>query len=154
MSEGTGPPSRALAGDHDELDRWLEEFRAIPPSENDRRCELFDRFATDLRRHIAVEERLLFPRFGEGDVSRRRLVDRMLDEHRRIEEALQRISRRLDEGPASTEDLELELLNVLWPHNVLEEESVYPWFDTHLSREQAREVIQELKTPTPARNEP
>ena len=154
MSDGTEPPSRLLGGDHDELDQRFEEFRAIPPSATGRRNEIFDQFSTELRRHIAVEERLLFPVFGEGDPSHRVLVDLMLDEHRRIEEVLQRIHLRLDEGAASTEDLESELINVLWAHNAREEESVYPWFDTHLPVEIARTVSQELHEPGAKRNEP
>ena len=154
MSDGTEPTSRLLGGDHEELDRRFEEFRTIPPAATGRRNELFDQFATDLRRHIAVEERLLFPVFGEEDPSRRLLVDLMLDEHRRIEEVLQRIHLRLDAAAASTEDLESELLNVLWAHNAREEESVYPWFDTHLPVDLARVVSGELQGAGTKRNAP
>jgi len=144
MNDTSGPPSRLLSGDHRDLDQRFEEFRATPSSQTGRRSELFDGFATDLRRHIDVEERLLFPVFGEGDSSRRLLVELMLDEHRRIEEVLQKIHHQLDAGPSSTEDLELELLNVVWAHNAREEESVYPWFDTHLSADLARAVDRAL----------
>jgi hypothetical protein len=144
MSDGIEPTSRLLAADHEELDRSFEEFRSTPPEETDRRNELFDRFATDLRRHITIEERDLFPMFGEGDPSRHSLVALMVDEHRRIEEVLRRTHRRLGAGPAPTEDLEIELLNVLWAHNAREEQSVYPWFDTHLPVSIAKEVSREL----------
>jgi hemerythrin-like domain-containing protein len=153
MNVAEEPPSQLLSSDHRELDQKLEEFQATPVSEMVLRRERFDRFATELRRHIEVEERLLFPVFGEGEPSRRVLVDRMLDEHRRIEEVLQRIHLQLDVGPVSTEDLESELINVLWAHNAREEESVYPWFDTHLSRDRARQLDQELRGPAPTRNE-
>jgi hemerythrin superfamily protein len=138
-------PSQLLSDDHRELDQRFEEFQTTPSSQTGRRHELFDQFATDLRRHIEVEERLLFPVFGEGDPSRRLVVDLMLDEHRRIEGVLQSIHLRLDAGPASTEDLELELLDVLWAHNAREEESVYPWFDTHLPVDLARAVTRALR---------
>jgi iron-sulfur cluster repair protein YtfE (RIC family) len=144
MSDAMEPTSRLLGGDHEELDRRFEEFRATPPSATGLRNERFDRFAADLRRHISIEERHLFPLFAEGDTSRRRTVERMLDEHRQIEAILQRIHRQLDAGPASTEDLETELLNVLWAHNAREEESVYPWFDTNLSADVAQKVSREL----------
>lgn len=148
------PPSQLLSGDHRELDRKFEEFRATPPAATGRRNELFDQFATDLRRHIAIEERLLFPVFGEGDPSRRLLVDLMLDEHRRVEDVLHKIHLRLGTGSASTEDLETELLNVLWAHDAREEESVYPWFDTHLSTDLARAVLRELREPAPPTGNP
>lgn len=154
MSEETEPPSVRLSSDHAQLDQRLEEFRATPSAALGRRKELFDEFADELRRHISVEERLLFPVFGEGDPSRRLLVDRMLDEHRRITAVLQRIRGRLDAAAASTEDLETDLLNVLWAHNAREEGSVYPWLDGHLSADLARALGRELRERGEKTNEP
>lgn len=154
MKDTEEPPSQLLSGDHRELDRKFEEFRATPPATTGRRNELFEQFAIDLRRHIEVEEGLLFPVFSEGDPSRRLLVDLMLDEHRRIEEILRRIHLRLNAGPESTEDIEFELLNVLWAHDAREEESVYPWFDTHLSADLVRSVRRELHETETKRDPP
>jgi hemerythrin-like domain-containing protein len=148
------PPSKLLSGDHRELDQKFEEFKATPASDMAQRRERFDRFAAELRRHIEVEERLLFPVFGEGDPSRRALVDRMLDEHRQIEVALEGIRLRLDEGNASTGDVEFELVNVLWEHNAREEGAVYPWFDTHLSKDRMRQMTQGLRADIRTGNEP
>ena len=147
MNDPVESPSQLLSGDHRELDRKFEEFQATPATNMDERRERFDGFATELHRHIVVEERLLFPAFGEGDSSRRLLVELMLDEHRRIEDVLQRIRDRLDAGPRSTEDLESELVNVLWAHNTREEESVYPWFDAHLPVDVVQAVGRELHDP-------
>ena len=147
--------SELLSGDHREIDEQFEEFKATPASETVQRHERFERLAGDLRRHIEVEEARLFPVFGEGDPSRRALVDRMLEEHRRIEAILEEIRLRLDQrGGATTDDLEFELVNVLWEHNAREEGSVYPWFDTHLSNERTREVAQELGAPVRSQNAP
>lgn len=154
MNHTEEPPSHLLSNDHRELNLKFEEFQATPVSKAAQRCGRFERFATDLSRHIEVEERLLFPVFAEADPSRRALVDRMLDEHRRIEEVLRRIRLLLDEGPASTEDLEFELVNVLWAHNAREEDAVYPWFDAHLSDSDARAVHRELREPEQNRHEP
>ncbi len=147
VNDPVEPPSQLLSGDHRELDRKFEEFQATPISRSDERRERFDEFAAELHRHIVVEERLLFPPFGEGDSSRRLLVELMLDEHRRIEDVLQRVRERLAAGPRSTEDLESELVNVLWAHNTREEESVYPWFDAHLPVDLVRAVDRELHEP-------
>ncbi len=154
MNGAEEPPSHLLSGDHRDLDRLFEQFRATPFSQTGRRKELFDPFAADLRRHIDVEERLLFPVFGEGDPSRRLLVDLILDEHRRIQDVLERIRLQLDARPVSTEELELELVNVLWAHNAREEESVYPWFDRHLSADLARAVDRALHEPGANRDSP
>ncbi len=151
MNDSPERPSQLLSGDHRELDQRFEEFQATPVSNWDERRERFDGFANELHRHIVVEERLLFPAFGEGDTSRRLLVELMLDEHRRIEEVLQRIRHRLDSGPRPTEELESELVNVLWAHNTREEASVYPWLDAHLPVALVRAVGRELHEPDPKR---
>lgn len=154
MTGSAEPPSRLLSGDHQELDREFEEFQAAAGYGRDRRLGIFERFAAGLRRHIEVEERFLFPAFGEGEPSHRLLVDLMMDEHRRIEGILERFRLRLETGPGSTEDLEVELVNVLWAHNVREEGSVYPWFDTHLPEERIQEVTRALRGPDPPRRPP
>jgi hemerythrin superfamily protein len=140
----TDPTSRLLENDHRDLDQQFEAFQATPPPQADRRRELFTRFANDLRHHIDVEERLLFPPFGGEDLSQRVLVDFMLVEHQRIKELLDTIELWLNEGPKPTGELEVELVNTLWAHNAREEGSVYPWFDTHLTADQAMAVRREL----------
>lgn len=145
MSHAEEVPSRVLGGDHRDLDRWFEEFQATPSQPPGRRRELFERFATDLRRHMEVEESLLFPVFREGDPSHQVVVERMLEEHRRIEGTLGRIQQRLNESSPATDDLDLELVNVLWAHNAREEQQVYPWFDRHLSVELAERMRRELR---------
>ena len=145
MTDAAGSPAHTLGDDHEALDGWFEKFRATPFAQIGQRRELFERFANGLRRHIAVEERLLFPVFAEGNPAHRVVVELMLEEHRRIKEMLQRIDHQLEAGPASTEDVEVELLNVLWAHNVREEEGVYPWLDTHLSPDLVRSMNRELR---------
>ena len=140
-------PSEALTHDHEELDRTLEEFRSLPVEESDRRAECLGRFAAGLRHHIRVEEETLFPAFAEGGRVHREIVERMLQEHRRIEAALVEMERRVAEREA-TADLEVELTNVLWAHNALEEVRVYPWFDQGLSpaaRDSLRRALDERR---------
>ncbi len=153
MNERTIPPSTILGGDHEELDRKFEEFQGTPASEPALRRERFARFESELRHHIAIEEADLFPEFGGAGASHRALVDRLLEEHRRIERALDRI-RTLLEGPGGpTEAAELELVDVLWEHNAREEGTVYPWFDDHLPLEKAQALARELP-PRPPQPDP
>lgn len=54
----TGPLARLLADDHDRLDALLARARA-PGGAVD--MEVYERFRAGLLRHIAIEEKLLFP---------------------------------------------------------------------------------------------
>lgn len=145
MTEPDERLSNSMADDHGELDRIFESFRATPPGESEKRRMLFRRFSQELRSHIALEEELLFPRFRGADPGRRSITEMMLDEHRRIRDALDRIDAALREGSGPTDELEEELLNVLWAHNAREEEQVYPWFDDHLSPLERQQVLERLK---------
>lgn len=153
----TPPPptsrlSDLLGDDHRELDTVFEEFRTTPVDEPARRTERFHAFAEELRTHIALEEEHLFPRFGEGDPVRHAMVETMLEEHRRILDVLVRTEGRLAGGDGRTEDLEEELINVLWAHNAREENAVYPWFDEHLSPAESDPVVRTLtRRPGPSR---
>ncbi len=154
----TPPPptsrlSELLGDDHRELDTVFEEFRATPVGDRAQRTKLFRGFAEELRTHIGLEEEHLFPRFGEGDPVRRAMVETMLEEHRRILDVLVRTEGRLAGGDGRTDDLEEELINVLWAHNAREENAVYPWFDEHLSAAEGDPVVRAL-TPRPARSRP
>ncbi len=151
MSDPEAPPSRVLGGDHAELDALFEEFQRTPRSEDGARRERFARFEAELRHHIALEENDLFPEFGEAGASNRALVERLLEEHRRIEAALDRLRGLLVIGGGETEAAELELVDVLWEHNAREEGAVYPWFDDHLSPEKARALARKLSPPATKR---
>lgn len=144
MSSEPPRASEILGGDHRELDRVFEEFQACPLPDRERRRALFERFAVGLRHHIALEEQQLFPLFGEGDAGRRQQVERLLEEHRRIEEALEALSARLSSSGGSTGELETALLDVLWEHNAREEGAVYPWLDTALSPDALRRLATQL----------
>ncbi len=147
MTDSPSSLAELLGTDHHELDRLLEEFQAAGPDERDRRSAVFREFAVRLRRHILVEEERLFPLYGAGDPGRQAVVETMLDEHRRIRDALLAIEERLAAGGGSTGELEVDLINVLWAHNAREETQVYPWLDEHVAAERADEVARSLREP-------
>ncbi|MGI0131360.1 MAG: hemerythrin domain-containing protein [Thermoplasmata archaeon] len=137
VSHGPRPQlGHLLHADHDRLDGLLEVYRASSGSSSAERRTLFDPFATGLRAHIDFEELHLFPDYHGGNPVRGTVLELMLDEHRRIKDALSRIEERLATDPADTADLEEELVNVLWAHDAREEEAVYPWIDRSLEREE------------------
>ncbi len=146
---GTTSLSALMEGDHHDLDEVLVRFRSTPGAQIASRRELFTRFASGLRRHISLEERRLFPRMEEGGPESHRLVEMLLEDHRRIEGALVAIQATLDQGATSTEGPEVELLNLLGEHNAREEGFAYPWLDEHLPAADLLEVRHDLEEPLP-----
>jgi len=144
MTETRVRLSDLMGGDHHDLDERWERFQNTPASDRTRRRTIFDSFRADLLHHIAIEEEELFPRILSADPAQRGLVGRLLDEHRQIKEALDRLSEGLASGSGSIDRLGLELINVLWEHNAREEASAYPWLDDHLTAPEVLEVRDDL----------
>lgn len=105
-----GPVSALLADDHARLDALLSRAVRLPDGVD---LEAFDAFRGGLLRHIAIEEKILFPalreaRRGEAHPDWKRL--------------------RVDHGaltsllvPPPTHELVAEIRSILEPHNLLEE---------------------------------
>lgn len=112
----TGPIDRLLADDHDRLDALLAKARAAPDGEV--QMEPYERFRAGLLRHIAIEEKLLFPLLRRRDPERALDIDLLRAEHSAIARLLcyQPTPRLLDDVRA-----------LLGPHNVREEgaEGIY-----------------------------
>jgi hemerythrin-like domain-containing protein len=144
LTETRARLSEVMGGDHHDLDDRWERLQGTPESERAARRELFDAFRADLLHHIEIEEDLLFPQMLNQDASLRGLVERLLEEHREIEETLERLAREIDTGSKAVDDLAFELKNILGEHNAREESSVYPWLDDHLAPAQVLEAVGRL----------
>ncbi len=140
------PPrlSELMGGDHNDLDERWTRLQTTPASDRAARRELFESFRTDLLRHIEIEEKELFPRIVETDPAQRGLVERLQEEHLRIQETLRRLAEAVDTGRGVPEDLAAQLIEVLWDHNAREEAWAYPWLDEHLTHEQVLVIRDEL----------
>jgi hypothetical protein len=141
---GRGPIATLLAEDHADLDALLE--RAVPaPGAVD--LSSYGEFRARLLRHIAIEEKILFPairaaRGGEQHPDWMRL--------------------RVDHGaitsllvPPPTPELVREIRSILEPHNGVEEgpAGVYEGADRLLAA-QAPELIQRMRAYPPVRVAP
>jgi iron-sulfur cluster repair protein YtfE (RIC family) len=123
--------TRYLSWDHDRLDGLLSEAtRRVDAGHLSDARSLFTAFDEGLRRHIRVEEELLFPLFESRTGMRNGPTAVMRTEHRSIEAELLRMRRGLDAGDASEYATGLATLHgVLGPHNVKEEQVLYPTTD-------------------------
>ncbi len=130
------PIARFLASDHERLDALLA--RAVrAPGAVDRAA--FDAFRAGLLRHIAIEEKILFPAVraasgGEPHPDWRRLRV----EHGAMTSLL---------VPPPTEELVAEIRSILGPHNLAEERpgALYESCDALLQREAAA-LVERMRT--------
>ena len=142
----------SLRTDHLRLDALLKEAIAAL-ARNDARpaTATFGAFASGLRRHIEVEDELLFPPFerrtGMRDAGPTNVMRR---DHKDIERRLTSISAALHDGllPVSVGGEMRALAALLDDHNVREEEILYPWCDRVLDESERAAVSRRLSSPT------
>lgn len=140
--------TRYLAWDHDRLDGLLgEATRCVEEGHFKQAGSVFSAFDAGLRRHIRIEEQILFPVFESltGMKSGPTVVMRM--EHRAIEVELARMRGALDIRDASEYASGLTTLHgVLGPHNLKEESVLYPTTDDLLEADKRRELVDRLSS--------
>jgi Hemerythrin HHE cation binding domain len=132
----TGPLSRFFADDHRRLDASLRRAIAEPDSVD---LDAFGAFRAGILRHIAMEEKVLFPaarraRGGEPLP----LAARLRVDHGAIASLL---------VPTPTREIVADLLSVLGPHNRREEEpgGVYEQCDEALGAVGAATLVEQLR---------
>jgi hypothetical protein len=116
VAGGGGPITRYLAEDHARLDGLLARALAAPGGVD---LDLFGAFRAGLLRHIAIEEKLLFPALREarGGAPHPHWVRLRID-HGALTSLL---------VPPPTPALVAELRSILVPHNALEEGAAAPY---------------------------
>jgi iron-sulfur cluster repair protein YtfE (RIC family) len=124
-----------LSWDHDQLDAALADvLQMVDDGEIERADAHFEAFARRLRRHIRLEEDILFPVFERATGMIAGPTQVMRAEHRQIEAALEEMSQALAGGSAGAFRAgHAALISVLGAHNQKEERILYPMTDEALS---------------------
>lgn len=122
-----GSLAEALEHEHREIDAGIEAYTSGPTP--DSRAQLL-RATAALRRHIYLEEEILFPPLYAAGMVAPLLV--MLREHGQIWDTLDSLERALDADPQAAPRLIRQLTAQLQHHNLKEERIVYPQADTAL----------------------
>lgn len=140
-----------MSKDHDRLDNILARFRDTGDTDVAKPKLLFHEFATGLLRHIAWEEEILFPVFGEKTGMRDTgPVAVMQMEHRRIENCIEQIRQKLSANDLKEIDgLTNILLGILTEHNAKEENVLYPWIDRMMVDAEREEIFRRMGNPQP-----
>jgi iron-sulfur cluster repair protein YtfE (RIC family) len=138
--------TRYLSWDHDRLDGLLGEVtRRVEAGELKQAGSLFEAFESGLRRHIRLEETVLFPLFEQRTGRSTGPTAAMRVEHRAIEAQLLRMRQALDIGDAAEYGGGLGTLHeVLGAHNLKEESVLYPTTDDLLEPEERLDFVDRL----------
>jgi regulator of cell morphogenesis and NO signaling len=131
--------------DHERLDRLLVEFRTSKRTNFARAAEVFRAFTAGLKRHIRWEEEVLFSAFETDDENRTSgptVV--MRAEHRKIEEALQRLDDCVRDGNPDCDEDDARLLEILQAHNFKEERVIYPLVDRILGAAEKEALLHRI----------
>lgn len=129
MSEMTGEsPTAALEREHRDIDDVIKRFSASCED-----SEPLKRAIAALRRHIYLEEEVLFPALRTGgDPGLVAPIFVMLREHAQIWRTLDDLEQALDSLPAAASQFCHQLLVQLQHHNRKEERILYPEADRTL----------------------
>jgi iron-sulfur cluster repair protein YtfE (RIC family) len=137
------------AHDHHRLDELFAEYTSLKDTDSDRAGRRLREFALGLERHMAWEERLLFP-LWEAKTGMRETGPTvvMRREHQQIREFLSRMGAALEAGamPASEDDT--GLAGVVAVHNAKEEIMLYPMIDRQSTPEERRQVFSSMEGET------
>lgn len=127
--------------DHDRLDGLFQRFQQLKHTDLPLARQLFAEFKAQLERHIAWEEEILFPLFeertgfaGGGPTAVMRW------EHEQIKQHLAAIELKQGQNEATTAGDEAALLAVLGPHNLKEENILYPMIDQFTTEAERRGI--------------
>ncbi len=130
--------------DHQRLDFLFRMYRENKGGERYKAVLLFDKFRTDLTRHINWEEELLFPAFDKAmGLNGVGPTEVMRQEHQKIKGLLERISQSL-KADEHSENLEKELMELLLLHNEKEEQILYVQCDRTVTDEQLVAMFLEI----------
>jgi regulator of cell morphogenesis and NO signaling len=139
--------TRYLSWDHDRLDGLLAEVtRRVTSGNFSHAASIFIAFDDGLRRHIRIEEAILFPLFeahtGMGHTGPTVVLRA---EHRLIEAELTRMRQALEIGDSAEYGTGLAVLHgVMGPHVLKEEQVLYPTVDDKLSAGDRLQLVDRL----------
>lgn len=137
-----------LSWDHDRLDALEKQaFAARGRGALEEADGIFRKFTRGLRRHIGLEEELLFPEFERlaGMTADAGPTAVMRHEHRQIEGFLLTLERTIGVLGGEAEQTRESLHRVLLDHNVKEEEVLYPTTDRLLGDAERRALVERLR---------
>lgn len=138
MHERTGPEAGALkffTADHHACDELWAAVEAAADAGDGARVEAaFAAFDTALRRHLAMEEDVLFPAFEQATGMTMGPTRVMRIEHQQMRGLLDQMAAAASRDHGALVDQGDTLMMLIQQHNVKEEGMLYPMCDAHLGK--------------------
>jgi len=130
-ADGERTVSGLLEGDHRRLDAMVLEVQSLATSNSFREAdERFSEFACGLRRHMDLEEQVLFPLLEQAGAPSGGPTDVMREEHADIRRCLAEAENAIrTENSGRVEEALDDLTDTLTSHNTKEELVLYPMAD-------------------------
>ena len=145
-SEAEPSISSEFTRDHCRLDVLFEDARRLATADNlGGAAAAFRRFAYELARHIAAEEKQLFPMF-DARAGMRGPTTMMRHEHRELERLMAVAAASLEREDAATFATEAAALAaILGTHNLKEERVLYPRTDAVVDESERARLVASLQ---------
>ena len=140
--------SDALSSDHDRLARLeVSAFVARAAGDAETARNWYEAFSFGLRRHIAMEEQLLFPLFEKraGLLPGAGPTEVMRGEHREIERLLVEILRTIGDPAKLPDQARAEFHDILEEHHQKEEGMLYPALDEVLTSDEGDTLVSKIQ---------
>ena len=140
--------SDALGWDHDRLARIeVSAFVSRAAGDGDTARKRYETFSSGLRRHIAVEEELLFPLFEEraGLFPASGPTEVMRTEHTEILRLLGEILRTIGDPAKLPDQARAAFHEILEEHHRKEEDMLYPALDQVLTSEEGDALVSKIQ---------
>jgi iron-sulfur cluster repair protein YtfE (RIC family) len=134
--------------DHRDCDaRWADVEELLDTADIDEARPAWEKYDSSMRRHLAMEEEVLFPAFdAKSGMGGGGPTAMMTMEHQQMRGLLDQIDESIKSGNAQEAmDIGDTLLMLVQQHNVKEEGMLYPMAENMLARDWAELVAQLLK---------
>lgn len=142
----------AFTREHHEIDAAIAEYLGSQEPDRQQRATPLARAIEALRRHIYLEEEIVFPHLPPGPLMMPLMV--MRREHGELWRRMDALSEHLQSSDTGADDLDAscrELLDLLESHNSKEEPVIYPHLDADLDdgeRAKVRALLVDGELPT------
>ncbi len=147
-AEGGRRVSDAFCSDHERLARLeVDAFVARAAGDTAAAATRYRIFSAGLRRHIAIEEELLFPLFEKraGLFPDRRPTEQMRNEHTEIARLLGEILRTIGDPAKLPDQARAAFHEILEEHHRKEEGLLYPALDMVLTPEESDALVAKVQ---------
>lgn len=135
-----GSLAEAFTREHHEIDAAIDLYLNSAQQPEQQRAQILQQAVQALRRHIYLEEEIVFPHLPQGTLMMALMV--MRREHGELWRRMDALEDALRAGGSSNgleQDCQ-ELLSLLDQHNSKEEPIIYPQMDTALNAEEQQRV--------------